>query len=146
MPRRVSRFACVLNGEAVRDNETGLVWQQSPATTTYLWADARDACTFQTTGNRYGWRLPSVAELTSLLAPLQPGPAPGQASPALPSGHPFSNVASFYWSATTVADDTTAGGAAWAVDFNFPDVGKAAKLAAHFKAWCVRGGMNEHKY
>jgi Protein of unknown function (DUF1566) len=140
-PASSSRFDCVMNGAAVRDNETGLVWQQSPSAATAHWASARDACTTLILGNRYGWRLPSIIDLTSLLTPGQ------LVSPALPPGHPFSNVADRYWSATALADDTTAGGVAWAVGFNLPEeVAVGAKTAANLKAWCVRGGMNEHQY
>lgn len=47
------------------------------------------------------WRLPNIRELQSLLDF-------GQDSPALPAGHPFSNVQSnaFYWSSTLCAADT----------------------------------------
>jgi hypothetical protein len=68
-PASSSRFECVMNGAAVRDNETGLVWEQSPSATQFLWADARDACAILALGGRYGWRLPSVVELTSCLPP-----------------------------------------------------------------------------
>ena len=143
-PDESSRFTCVMNNAAVRDNETGLVWEQSPATATGHWASARDACALRTVGNRYGWRLPSIVELTSLLTP-------GQTNPALPAGHPFSNVVSrgasgAYWSATAVSDAIPVGSTAWAVFFDFPDVGSGVKAAANFRAWCVRGGMNEHQY
>ncbi|HEV8325898.1 MAG TPA: hypothetical protein VGQ08_00315 [Nitrospiraceae bacterium] len=33
------------NNEAVRDNETGLVLEKSPATTTHIWGNARGECT-----------------------------------------------------------------------------------------------------
>jgi Protein of unknown function (DUF1566) len=144
-PAFSSRFNCVMNGTAVRDNETGLVWEQSPSTTAVSWASARDHCAVRTVGNRHGWRLPGVAELTSLLAV-----APGPTNPALPLGHPFSGIESFYWSATTVVEDPNAvptlGGTAWSVDFNFPDIGVGSRMSHSARPWCVRGGMNEHKY
>ena len=95
------------NSEAVLDKETGLVWERSPLTTTHTWIDARFQCTGRTTGNRKGWRLPSVHELTSLVNPTQ-------VSPALPPGNPFTNIqtAGFtgYWSATTNAESPTDAG------------------------------------
>ena len=100
-PNNSSRFTCVMSGFAVRDNETGLVWEQSPSTTATAWSSARFQCTGRTTGGRTGWRLPSVHELASLVDPSVPSPGP-----TIPSGHPFSNVQSFSinWSATTEAD------------------------------------------
>ena len=83
-----SRFTVLTDfgGAAVRDNETGLVWEQSPEAKTENWSGARFHCTRLTTGGRKGWRLPSVHELASL---VDPSVAPG---PTLPAGHPFTNV------------------------------------------------------
>jgi hypothetical protein len=50
------------NGQAVRDDETGLVWEQSPATTTHAWSTARIQCTGRTTGGaRAGDCRPSMS-------------------------------------------------------------------------------------
>ncbi len=143
-PASSSRFSCVMNNAAVRDNETGLVWEQSPSTATFFWEAARDHCAHNTVGNRHGWRLPSVVELTSLLAvPTSPNPTP----PILPSEHPFSNISLFYWSATFFATDNPAlEGGAWTADFNTADIGVGSRLSKQAKAWCVRGGMNTHQY
>ena len=91
-------------GLAVRDNETGLVWEQSPLTTIHHWdssggvsASALFQCTSRTTGGRKGWRLPSLHELASLVDPAN-------SNPSLPTGHPFTNVQSAdYWLGTTGA-------------------------------------------
>jgi len=138
-PSNSSRFTCVMGNTAVRDNETGLVWEKSPGTTAYLWSTARVVCThLLTTGNRKGWRLPSIPELASLVDPTVASPGP-----TLPLGHPFLNVQSFaYWSATAKAADPTS---AWEVNFNDGSVGTDDKTAA-FHAWCVRGGMNADTY
>jgi len=80
-----------------------------------------------------------VAELASLVDPAN-------SNPALPTGHPFSNVQSAnYWSATTNADNSAH---AWSVDLNN---GFVSGLHKTFNftfglAWCVRGGMNADAY
>lgn len=130
------RFIVLSNfaSAAVLDRETGLVWEQSPATTTSTWSPARFACASRTTGGRKGWRLPSVHELASLVDPSVAPPGP-----TLPSGHPFSNVqSSGYWGVTTVADFPAL---AWDVFFFNGNVGPRNKGGSDF-VWCVRGGMN----
>ena len=126
--------------EAVRDNETGLVWELSPAITRHDWNGARIQCMGRTTGGRKGWRLPSVHELASLVDPNLSDGVP----PALPLGHFFVNVQSdFYWSATSDAVNPTI--VAWFVKFSDGRVGPASKIA-NIHAWCVRGGMNADAY
>lgn len=130
-----SRFTCVMGGAAVLDKETGLVWEQSPATITHNWASARMQCAaVRTTGGRRGWRLPSMYEQSSLY-----DPGNGGGNPDLPAGHPFSNVQnSIYWSATTSAENPTT--AAWFVNSN-GGAGVNAKASDYF-VWCVRSGSS----
>ncbi len=125
-------------GAAVLDRETGLVWEQSPQTTNHGWSTSRFQCNSRTTGGRIGWRLPSVHELMSLADP-------NQSSPALPPGHPFSNVQSArYWSATTTADDPTQ---AWLVVFDvFAGALGGSKTSDLYHLWCVRGAVNADVY
>src|SRR6184192_2356689 len=68
-PSTSSRFTCVMGNAAVRDNETGLVWERSPETTLNTWSVARFTCAKKAVGGRKGWRLPSFAELSSLMDP-----------------------------------------------------------------------------
>jgi len=49
------------NNDAVRDNETGLVWEKSPDTTPMAWSDARGACANKNVGGRKGWVMQVVA-------------------------------------------------------------------------------------
>jgi hypothetical protein len=122
------------NGEAVFDKETGLVWERSPSTDPLDWLTAQANCNSQPVGNRFGWRLPTAQELASLVDPTQSNP------PFLPAGHPFHNVQSLYWSATSVADPALSG-FAWIVGFgNTAGVGRSAKFNSLF-VWCVRGGQ-----
>src|SRR5438128_10641825 len=75
------------SGAAVLDLETGLVWEQSPSASPADWFGAQARCNSLTAGDRLGWRLPTLQELASLVDPTQ-------SNPALPPGHPFSNVQS----------------------------------------------------
>ena len=138
-----SRFIVLtnMNSAAVLDRETGLVWEKSPTTTLFEWSSASapaaaDHCNGLTTGNRKGWRLPTIQELASLVDPTQ--------SPSLPSGHPFTNVSfnSFYWSATTANFNTAF---AWNILFDSGGVEnidpKGGGTVFSFNSvWCVRGG------
>ena len=129
-----ARFV-VLNqfgGAAVLDKETGLVWEQSPSTSTFTWEAAQFRCNPLTTGNRLGWRIPTIQELASLVDPTQ-------SNPTLPSGHPFSSVQSSpYWSATAFAGDTNG---AWELNFLNGSMGLESKDGFHNFVWCVRGGQ-----
>ena len=103
------------NNAAVRDNETGLVWERSPDATSNTWSAARFICATKIVGGRKGWRLPSFAELASL---VDTSVAP---NPLLPPGHPFANVQpNTYWSATTGAEFPAG---AWTVSFEGTSAG-----------------------
>ena len=124
------RFQLVLDNAAVLDKETGLVWEASPDTTVRTWASAVYYAYNKNVGGRCGWRLPTIEELRSLVDPTQ-------SNPALPSGHPFTNVQLYYyWSSTT---DVGSASFAWFVDFygGYVDVG--GKSDGYY-VWCVRGG------
>ena len=143
-----SRFTCVMptaanqDGEAVRDNETGLTWERSPSITggpnsngTRPWVSAISHCANRTVGGRKGWELPMRNQLASLV-----DPSVASLGPTLPPGHPFSNVQSRnYWSATTFADNPTL---AWGVLFANGNVSLLVKGNGDFFVWCVRGGQS----
>ena len=126
------------NNDAVRDNNTGLVWEKSPQTPTATWNGARFTCINKNVGGQKGWRLPSIPELASLIDPSVTPPGP-----TLLSGHPFKNIQSAgYWSATTSAEDASE---AWFVYFGRGFVDHDSK--AHTgHAWCVRSSMNADAY
>jgi Protein of unknown function (DUF1566) len=122
------------NSEAVFDKETGLVWEKSPNTGTFTWVDALAQCYTLEVGGRKGWRLPTIEELASLVDT-------SQSAPTLPAGHPFNVQSSGYWSATTVASNTSN---AWFVGFfagNVGDGGGKADINVFRSVWCVRGGQ-----
>src|SRR5262245_239820 len=80
---------------AVLDVETGLVWMRAANGNDFAYAEAVAACTNAEVGGRGGWRLPTAAEIRSLVPPL---------SQALPAGHPFTAADGLYWSSTLVTD------------------------------------------
>ena len=120
---------------AVLDKNTGLVWEQAPDATARTWPETIPYCVNKPVGGTRGWRLPSVAELASLIDPSLPAPfVPGTVFTGVQSAS--------YWSATTFAGDPTV---AWFVFFRNDDVGITFKTLT-FHAWCVRGGMQESVY
>jgi hypothetical protein len=126
------------NNDAVRDNNTGLVWERSPQTATATWNGARFTCINKNVGGQKGWRLPSIPDLASLIDPSVTPPGP-----TLLSGHPFHNVQpAGYWSATTSAEDSSD---AWFVYFGIGFVDSDSKTHTGH-VWCVRGVMNADAY
>ncbi len=137
-----SRFKCVLNDEAVLDMETGLVWERSPDNgAVNPWAEQFHRCWSASTGDRFGWRMPTVEEYLSLIVPRPPS------GEGLPEAHPFLEVLDLteYFSAT--ADVSTPANAIW---FGCSGVngsggcglGTQLKTVA-FRTWCVRGGSGD---
>jgi hypothetical protein len=129
-----SRFKVLkqFGGEAVFDKETGLVWEEAPASSTVNWATAEINCVTLPIGGRRGWRLPTIWELMSLSDPSAD-------NPSLTPGHPFQNVSTTdnYWSSTTDPGDATQ-----ALRERF-GVGTGGVITAAkgslARRWCVRG-------
>ena len=72
---------------AVLDRETDLVWESTPSSAAFTWFNAQERCNRLVVGNRMGWRVPTIQELTSILtigAPnnLEPGNPFTQLPPA----------------------------------------------------------------
>jgi Protein of unknown function (DUF1566) len=125
-------FTCTVY-PAVLDEETGLVWQRSPDTITTTWGEAVVDCTdIATDGNRGGWRLPTMAELSSLW---------DGSGKTLPAGNPFTNVqtapGASYWTSTELVDAPTN-----AFIIGFPAEGYEAKTNLLYR-WCVRGATGD---
>lgn len=117
---------------AVLDKETGLVWQRDTDNALRDWNGACAYCYMLSLGGRKGWRLPTIEELSSLVDP-------SRTDPALPEGHPFTNVkvADFHWSSSSTYAGYPDG--AWYVDFDFGFVHYYAKTGDYYVR-CVRGG------
>lgn len=134
-----SRFECVFNSgspvptpKAVLDKETGLVWERSPDNGYGPWTYAVRVCHAVEIGGRWGWRLPTIEELTSLIDSSQP-------EPHLPEGSPFYGVqldGQGYWTQTTDSETDTL---AWFVPFEIGAPNVQSKLSYDL-VWCVRGG------
>ncbi len=99
----------------VSDNVTGLEWQQATAPGTHTWQQAIDYCNNLSLGGKDDWRLPTIMELSTLMDSSIPSPGPT----VNPSYFP-STVASYYWSATSNAENTNY---VWFVDFYYGNVG-----------------------
>lgn len=121
------------NNKAVLDIETGLVWERSPDTTPRPWHLAIAYCAGLQVGGRRGWHLPLIEQLASLVDTTNN-------YPALPTGHPFSNVQNFvYWSATTNAAAQQDARTLFFTDGHV-DVGYKNSPTPNY--WCVRGGQS----
>ena len=133
------------NGDGtVTDNLTGLIWLRDANCSLIngprTWEDALNIIVPQladgycglTDGSEVGdWRLPNVKELQSLIDF-------GESIPALPSGHPFTNVlGSRYWSSTSTAGYTHY---AWEVEMRYGYVSDGNKVDSNY-VWPVRGGQ-----
>ena len=132
-----------LSDDVVLDKETGLVWARNAGMAEKgKWLDAVFYCRNVKLGNRMGWRLPTVEELSSLVDPSQ-----ATEMPALPSGHPFVHVSIDYnyWTSTTSEGHYDGSSAnAWHVTMEngyWVNVGLTVKdsIMSHY-AWPVRGG------
>ncbi|MFU2209269.1 DUF1566 domain-containing protein [Solidesulfovibrio sp. C21] len=116
-----------MRGEAVRDRLTGLLWARAAdaARGTVAWEEALAvAAAFGE-----GWRLPDINELESLVDA-------DCAFPALPAGHPFTDVGEAYWSATTSAFEHDW---AHALYLHKGAVGVGVKSGRDFLVWPVCG-------
>ena len=124
--------------DAVLDKETGLVWEKSPHSMTVTWNEALTACVSRAVGGQVGWRLPSPAEMRSLVGPAVDAPVPN-----LPPGHPFVNVQpTSYW---TVVPEANQPSFAKYLDAFLGNVLSFIKIYT-FPVWCVRGPLRADEY
>lgn len=133
-----TRFTDNLDG-TVRDNMTGLIWlKDANCFGSRTWNDAlSDAnglesgeCGLTDGSNAGDWRLPNRRELLSLIDDES-------YNPALPSGHPFTNVPiGYFWSSTT---DSNNNAYAWYVYVSDGKVDNHDKARSDY-VWPIRGG------
>ncbi|MCX5885618.1 MAG: DUF1566 domain-containing protein [Proteobacteria bacterium] len=127
-----------VNGNVVVDQLTGLMWTMNANLfgVDKTWQQALDYVKEMNNGNYENlgytdWRLPNRKELHSLTDY-------SRYNPALPSGHPFTNVqANYYWSSTTYASYTDV---AWYVLMLYGRVEIYGKSSSSY-VWPVRSGQ-----
>ncbi|MFX0197308.1 MAG: DUF1566 domain-containing protein [Candidatus Hodarchaeota archaeon] len=124
------------NDETITDTLTGLMWTKDAfAFKTKTWEGAMSGKGSCNIGGHKDWRLPSVAELFSLIDY-------GQHRPALPKDHLFKNVqkSEAYWTSTYCVYGTEPGlePHAWYVYFHKGTVSYTNKVH-EFAVWYVRG-------
>lgn len=128
-----SRFTLLLNGAAVKDNSTGLIWEQEPDREHDVWGSSVARCATKEVGGKKGWRAPSVDELKTLIDG-------SQHDPALPAGHPFSNIKSeIYWTATPHPTDDMV---AWQISF-FSGEPVTDQKSGTRRLWCLLGSSGQ---
>ncbi len=129
-----TRFVVTTNSgdEVVTDLQTGLMWTRNANLDGQkTWTNAVNYCSSLEYSDYSDWRLPNVKELQSLIDF-------GEHSPALPEGHPFTNVQPvYYWSGTSNADFGTL---AWNVYLSYGHVYSDFKTTTQ-GVWPVRGGL-----
>ena len=111
----------------VSDLVTALTWQQQDDNVTRIHAVAITYCQALTLGGNNNWRLPTIKELTSIVDYRVRSPSIDETV--------FSNtISSFYWSASSVASNSTN---AWNVNFNSGNVNSNNKTNNNYVR-CVR--------
>ncbi len=139
------------NNLAVRDNESGLIWEKSPNTGTINFYGAWMQCARRDLHMQMGWRLPATAELTSLMDGMN---SDTQQDLLLPDGHPFVGIFTApgkgYWSATQSKNSSGVNVTPLAVYFSKSSangnlantVGQLAYAnSVNAGVWCVKGGL-----
>jgi len=91
---QVERFKDNKDG-TITDLATSLMWSRTPKQIATSWNGATDYCRGLSLGGHSGWRLPTINEMKRLTDTTQQ-------NPALPAGHPFSNILTHlgYWTKT----------------------------------------------
>lgn len=122
-------------GGTVRDTLTGLIWTRNaaPAEFPMNWEESHAYVLEMNKTNAFGaddWRLPGRRELFSLLSHLH-------VNPALPEGHPFTDVFNgYYWTGTPCARWPKQ---AWYIHMGGARVFKGMKHGSYM-IWPVRDG------
>jgi hypothetical protein len=141
--RGSSRFVVLsdLANDGVLDLETGLVWERAPSMAQVTWYPATLECLNRTTGGRKGWRVPSIFELSTLIDPSVPPPAP-----VLPEGHPFRNVSKAAWFWSSTRDSNVPNPLQWGLQTLDGQVLAYFPTTAGVRVWCVRAPSADSRH
>jgi hypothetical protein len=127
------------SGNAVLDRRTNLIWEKNAHGSSFgsAWANAVRSCHDTNLSGHFGWRLPKIEELMTLLSANEDG---------VHSPNPFTDVTTatntFYWSSSEIPTDTGSGSTdAFGVAFGITGVAPHPKTNLG-KVWCVLGGAN----
>lgn len=124
-----TRFVPLLNGEAVKDTASGLVWEREPDYIFDVWDRSVSRCATKIVDGKPGWRAPSIDEIKTLVDL-------DQQDPSLPAGHPFRNIKSgIYWTSTAHPTDDIV---AWQMSF-FSGQPVTDQKSGMRRVWCVLG-------
>jgi hypothetical protein len=126
-----------LGNGIVRDNVTGLEWQQATAPGTHTWQQAIDYCDTLDLGGKDDWRLPTVKELSLLVDSSIP-----ETGPAINTSYFPDTVASDYWSSTTFAGGSSL---VWHVGFAIDAVAQSV-CSSFLYVRAVRGGQSSNNF
>lgn len=127
-----TRFTCVMGSAGLLDNETGLVWQRSPALATLHsdWWAAWYACANANIGGRQAWRLPTIEELATLR---------DDSPDHTPDGAPMPPSTQLFWSSSQDFADSNFVNVFKLNSASFNGELKNTSPEPGFAAWCVRG-------
>lgn len=114
--------------EAVLDTKTGLIWQRTPDLEASYWWISAHQCLTRETGGQYGWRLPTIEELGTLMDTNN--------NNRLPWNHPFEvETGEAFWTQTGVPDSPKL---AYALQFKGYMPIEFFNKNANLPSWCVR--------
>jgi hypothetical protein len=131
------QYSEVTEGE-IRDEYTGLVWQQGYSEATLSFDDAAAYCDALDLGGE-AWRLPSIRELATLVDEAQVAPSINRE--AFPNTQYGSRSDHWYWASHASVNDPSA---AWALNFDDGFTGFNAGQSGDWNYWtaawakCVR--------
>ncbi len=119
----------------VTDNNTKLVWQNAPAALAKTWDQASAYCatllSVQVGGKYYGWRMPTLQELRSIVNYGRY--YPDTTSPAIYADFFSASSSPRIWTYTSSAQNSSK---AWYIDFTDGSTGTIAKTSSYL-VWAV---------
>jgi hypothetical protein len=131
-------YADLGNG-VIRDNITGLMWQQDTAPGIYTWQQALYYSASLSLGSYDDWRLPTIRELSTIVDSSIPYP-----SPTINATYFTNTVADYYWSSTiSVIPGRT--NYSWCVRFTYGSVSDCDKDSFRYVR-AVRGGQPTNNF